>query len=52
MTKSLDSSERLSAPDAKVLNDIKRVGWHTLGVFPNQGDDIRGCSGDRREGDQ
>lgn len=32
--KSLDSSDQLSAPDAKVLNDIRRVGWHTLGVSP------------------
>jgi hypothetical protein len=39
MTKSLDSSEPLSAPDAKVLNDIKRMGWHTLGVSPSQGED-------------
>jgi hypothetical protein len=39
MTKSLDSSEQLSAPDAKVLSDIKRVGWHTVGVSPNQDED-------------
>jgi hypothetical protein len=38
MTKSLDNSEQLSAPDAKVLSDIKRVGWHTLGVSPRQGE--------------
>ncbi len=39
MTKSLDPSEQLSVPDAKVLNDIKRVGWHTLGVSPSTGED-------------
>ena len=39
MTKSLDSSEQLSPPDAKVLSDIKRVGWHTLGVSQSQGED-------------
>ena len=39
MTRSLDASEQLSAPDAKVLDDIKRVGWHTLGVFASSGED-------------
>jgi hypothetical protein len=39
MTKYRDSSEQQSAPDAKVLNDIKRVGWHTLGVSPTMGED-------------
>ena len=39
MTKSLDSSEQLPAPDAKVLSDIKRVGWHITGVSPREGDD-------------
>jgi hypothetical protein len=39
MTKCLDNSERLSTSDAKVLSDIKRVGWHTLGVSPRAGED-------------
>jgi hypothetical protein len=39
MTRSLDTSDQLSAPDAKVLEDIKRVGWHTLGVSPSPGED-------------
>ena len=39
MTKSLDNSERLSTSDAKVLSDVKRVGWHTLGVSPRAGED-------------
>jgi hypothetical protein len=34
MTKALDQTEGLSASDAKVLSDIQRVGWHTVGVFP------------------
>src|SRR5215470_10153226 len=33
MTKSLDEKRGLSAPDAKVLGDIQRVGWHVTGVF-------------------
>jgi Domain of unknown function (DUF4262) len=33
MTKSLEQESGLSAPDAKVLGDIKRVGWHVTGVF-------------------
>ena len=39
MTKSRDSSEQQSVPDAKVLNDIKHVGWDTLGVSPRTGED-------------
>jgi hypothetical protein len=39
MTKSLDSDGQLSASDAKVLSDIKRVGWHTLGVSPRQSEE-------------
>jgi hypothetical protein len=39
MTKSLDNSEQFSASDAKVLSDIKRVGWHWVGVSPRQGGD-------------
>jgi hypothetical protein len=33
MTKSLEEKPGLSAPDAKVLRDIQRVGWHITGVF-------------------
>jgi hypothetical protein len=33
MTKSLDEQRGLPAPDAKVLGDIQRVGWHVTGVF-------------------
>jgi hypothetical protein len=38
MTKSLDAREGISAPDAKVLSDIERVGWHVMKVFarPNE----------------
>jgi hypothetical protein len=37
MAKSLEQTEGLSAPDAKVLSDIQTFGWHTVGVFPNHG---------------
>ena len=37
MTKPLDQTEGLSAPDVKVLTDVKETGWHTVGVFPNDG---------------
>jgi hypothetical protein len=33
MTRSLEEKRGLSAPDAKVLGDIQRVGWHVTGVF-------------------
>jgi hypothetical protein len=33
MTRSLDGTDGLSAPDAKVLTDIREVGWHVTGVF-------------------
>jgi hypothetical protein len=33
MTRSLEKKRGMSAPDAKVLGDIQRVGWHVTGVF-------------------
>ena len=33
MTRSLEEKRGLSAPDARVLGDIQRVGWHVTGVF-------------------
>src|SRR5947199_6255865 len=33
MTRALEQTDGLSAPDAKVLNDIREVGWHITGVF-------------------
>lgn len=36
MTRSLEATTGLSAPDAKVLSDIDRVGWHVTGVFAQQ----------------
>ena len=39
MTKSLKKERGLSAPDAKVLRDIQRVGWHVTGVFARQNEE-------------
>jgi hypothetical protein len=36
MAKTLEQTEGLSAPDAKVLTDIQAVGWHVVGVFPRE----------------
>jgi hypothetical protein len=39
MTKSLEKESGLSAPDAKALRDIQRVGWHVTGVFAKQNEE-------------
>jgi hypothetical protein len=39
MAKAFEPLGQLSAPDAKVLDDINRVGWHTLGISPGPGED-------------
>jgi hypothetical protein len=36
MTRSLELTANLSAPDAKVLTDIQTEGFHIVGVFPRQ----------------
>lgn len=36
MAKTIEQTEGLSAPDAKVLTDIQAVGWHVVGVFPRE----------------
>jgi len=36
MTRSLDLTDDLSAPDAKVLTDIRTQGFHIVGVFPRE----------------
>jgi hypothetical protein len=38
MTRPFDPTNDLSAPDVKVLNDIKNFGWHITGIFsqPNE----------------
>ena len=33
MTRALEELGGMSAPDAKVLQDIQRVGWHVVKVF-------------------
>jgi len=38
MTRSLDDYSGLSAPDIKVLEDIRKHSWHVIGVFPSQGE--------------
>ena len=39
MTRALTETKGLSAPDAKVLQDIQRIGWHVTGVFPSEGEE-------------
>jgi hypothetical protein len=34
MTRAINQTEDLSASDLKILTDIGSVGWHVLGVFP------------------
>jgi Domain of unknown function (DUF4262) len=38
MTRSLRDVDGLSAPDAKVLEDIQSHGWHVTGVFASKGE--------------
>jgi hypothetical protein len=38
MTRALDDSEGMSAPDVKTLTDIERVGWHVMKVFAQPGE--------------
>jgi len=39
MTRVLTETKGLSTPDAKVLQDIQRVGWHATGVFASEGEE-------------
>jgi hypothetical protein len=39
MTRALEELGGMSAPDAKVLQDIQRVGWHVTGVFAQKGEE-------------
>jgi len=39
MTRILAESKGSSAPDAKVLQDIQRVGWHVTSVFARKEDE-------------
>jgi len=39
MTRVLTEMKGLTAPDAKVLQDIQRVGWHVTGVFASKGEE-------------
>jgi hypothetical protein len=38
MTRSLENSSGLSAPDTKFLTDINTHGWHVTGVFVSAGE--------------
>jgi Domain of unknown function (DUF4262) len=38
MTRGLQDKNGLSAPDAKVLEDIQSHGWHVTGVFTSKGE--------------
>jgi len=39
MTKALNQTKGMPAPDAKVLQDIQRVGWHVVSVFSSEGEE-------------
>ena len=39
MTKSLDETNRSSPSDAKILRDVREVGWHVTGVFAQENEE-------------
>lgn len=39
MARRVNQTDGLSAPDIKVLNDIQTFGWHTTGVFAQEGEE-------------
>jgi hypothetical protein len=44
MTRSLEPTDDLSAPDVKVLTDIRTEGFHIVGVFPRQDERGPNCA--------